>query len=110
MLSGCCEIFHFDADTMKMLDDKFAFAEKARSLSLSVPKTFLITDSEQVLKFDFNNEKRKYIFKSIVYDCVRRLDMTKLPMESLEKMAAHVISLPISKDNLWVLQEFIPGQ
>lgn len=109
VLSSCCENFHFDADTMKMLDNKFTFAEIARSLSLSVPKTFLITDSEQVLKFDFANEKRKYILKTIVYDSVLRLDLTKLPMESYEKMALHVKSKPISKDNPWILQEFIPG-
>ncbi|KJH71215.1 ATP-grasp domain-containing protein [Aliterella atlantica] len=110
VLSGCCETFHFDADTMKMLDNKFTFTQKARSLSLSVPKAYLITDPEQVLKFDFSNEKNKYILKSIVYDPVFRLDLTKLPMESLEKMAIHVRNLPISKDNPWILQEFITGQ
>ncbi|MEH2027292.1 ATP-grasp enzyme [Nostoc sp.] len=109
VLSGYCENFHFDADTMSMLDNKFTFAEIARSLSLSVAKTFLITDSEQVLKFDFTNEKRKYILKSIVYDSVLRLDLTKLPMDSQAKMALHVQSKPISKDKPWVLQEFIPG-
>ena len=30
-------------------------------------------------------------------------------MESREKMAVHVRSKPISKDNPWILQEFIPG-
>jgi len=110
VLSSCCETFHFDADTMKMLDDKFAFAEIARSLSLSVPKTFLITEPEQVLNFDFSHEKNKYILKSIAYDSIFRLDMTKLPMESHEKMAVHVRSLPISKDNPWILQEFITGK
>ncbi|MEH2115026.1 ATP-grasp enzyme [Nostoc sp.] len=109
VLSGYCENFHFDADTMSMLDNKFTFAEIARSLSLSVAKTFLITDSEQVLKFDFTNEKRKYILKSIVYDSVLRLDLTKLPMDSQGEMALHVKSKPISKDKPWVLQEFIPG-
>ncbi|AFZ23631.1 putative ATP-grasp enzyme [Cylindrospermum stagnale PCC 7417] len=109
VLSGYCENFHFDADTMKMLDNKFTFAETARSLSLSVPKTFLITDPEQVLKFDFANEKRKYILKSIIYDSVLRLDLTKLPMDSPEKMALHVKSKPISQDKPWILQEFIPG-
>ncbi len=109
VLSGYCENFHFDADTMNMLDNKFTFAEIARSLSLSVPKTFLITDPEQILKFDFSNEKRKYILKSIVYDSVLRLDLTKLPMESDEEMALYVKSKPISKDNPWILQEFIPG-
>ena len=110
VLSGCCEVFHLDADETKMLDEKFAFAEKARSLGLSVPKTFLITQPEQVLNFDFSNEKRKYILKSIAYDSVHRLDMTKYPMESKEAMAVHVRSLPISKDNPWIMQEFIPGK
>ena len=110
VLAGCCETFHFDADTMKMLDDKFTFTELARSLSLSVPKAVLITDPEQVLNFDFSNEKNKYILKSIVYDPIFRLDMTKLPMESWEKMAVHVRNLPISKDNPWILQEFITGK
>ncbi|MBE9223893.1 ATP-grasp enzyme [Phormidium sp. LEGE 05292] len=110
ILSGCCEVFHCDADVTKMLDDKFAFAEKARSFGLSVPKTFLITNPEEVLNFDFSQEKRKYILKSIAYDSVHRLDMTKFPMETREKMANHVRSLPISKDNPWIMQEFIPGK
>lgn len=110
VLSGCCEVFHFDADVTQMLDDKFTFAEKARSLGLSVPKTFLITNPEQVINFDFSGEKRKYILKSIRYDSVHRLDMTKYPMESKEATAVHVRNLPISEDNRWILQEFIPGQ
>jgi predicted ATP-grasp superfamily ATP-dependent carboligase len=110
VLSGCCEIFHFDADVTKMLDDKFAFAEKARSLSLSVPKSFKITAPEQVLNFDFSNEKNKYILKSIPYDSVRRLNMTKLPCDTPEETAAFVKSLPISEEKPWIMQEFIPGK
>lgn len=110
VLSGCCEVFHFDAEVTKMLDDKFAFARKARSLSLSVPQTFLITNPEQVLNFDFSHEQRKYILKSIAYDSIHRLDMTKLPMDSSTQMVTHVRSLPISKDNPWIMQEFIPGK
>jgi predicted ATP-grasp superfamily ATP-dependent carboligase len=109
-LSACCEVFHFDAEVTKMLDDKFAFSQKALSLGLSVPNTVLMTDPEQVLNFDFTNSKRKYILKSIAYDSIHRLDMTKLPMDSREKMATHVRSLPISKDNPWLMQEFIPGK
>ena len=30
-LSPYCEVFHIDAATCEMLDDKFAFSEKARS-------------------------------------------------------------------------------
>lgn len=110
VLSGCCEVFHFDADITKMLDDKFAFSEKARSLGLSVPKSFKITAPEQILNFDFSNETRKYILKSIPYDSVRRLNMTKLPCDTPEETAAFVKSLPISEEKPWIMQEFIPGK
>ena len=103
-------MFHFDAEVTKMLDDKFAFAQTARSLGLSVPKSFLITDPQQVLDFDFSNEKRKYILKSIPYDSVRRLDLTKLPCDTPEQTAAFVKDLPISESKPWILQEFIPGK
>lgn len=109
-LSGYCEVFHFDADITKMLDDKFAFSEKARSLGLSVPKSFKITRPEQVLNFDFTNETRKYILKSIPYDSVRRLNLTKLPCTTPEETAAFVKSLPISAEKPWIMQEFIPGK
>ena len=110
VLSGCCEVFHFDADITKMLDDKFAFSEKARSLGLSVPKSFLITAPQQVLDFDFSNEKNKYILKSIPYDSVRRLNLTKLPCDTPEETAAFVKSLPISEEKPWIMQEFISGK
>ena len=110
VLSGCSESFHFDADITRMLDDKFAFAETARSFSLSVPKSFKITAPEQVLNFDFTNEKRKYILKSIPYDQVRRLNLTKLPCDTQAETEAFVKSLPISEEKPWIMQEFIPGK
>ena len=109
-LSEYCEVFHVDADVCEMLDDKYAFSEKARQLGLSVPKSFKITSPEQVLNFDFSQETRKYILKSIPYDSVRRLDLTKLPCESTEKTEAFVRSLPISPEKPWIMQEFIPGK
>jgi predicted ATP-grasp superfamily ATP-dependent carboligase len=109
-LSDCCEVFHFDAEITQMLDDKFAFAETARSLGLSVPKSFKITHPEQVLNFDFSHETRPYILKSIAYDSVRRLNLTKLPCDTPQATAAFVRSLPISESKPWILQEFIPGQ
>ena len=110
VLSGCCEVFHFDAQVTTLLDDKYAFAETARSQGLSVPKSFKITNPQQVLDFDFSNEKRKYILKSIPYDSVRRLNLTKLPCETTEATAAFVNSLPISEEKPWIMQEFIPGK
>ena len=104
------EFFHFDADVTSMLDDKFAFAETALKFGLSVPKSFKITDPEQVLNFDFSHEKRKYILKSIPYDQVRRLNLTKLPCPTPAETAAFVKSLPISEEKPWIMQEFIPGK
>ncbi|MEH2069028.1 MAG: ATP-grasp domain-containing protein [Nostoc sp.] len=109
-LSEYCEVFHFDADITQKLDDKFELAETARSLGLSVPKSFKITSAEQVLNFDFSGESRKYILKSIPYDSVRRLDLTKLPCTTPEETAAFVKSLPISPEKPWIMQEFIPGE
>ncbi|GAA6618110.1 ATP-grasp domain-containing protein [Scytonema sp. NUACC26] len=109
-LSPYCEVLHFDAEVTKMLDDKFAFSEKARELGLSVPKSFKITNPEQVLNFDFSQETRKYILKSIPYDSVRRLDLTKLPCNTPEETAAFVKSLPIAPEKPWIMQEFIPGK
>lgn len=109
-LSGCCEVFHLDANVTQMLDDKFAFAEQARSLNLSVPQSFRITDPDQVLDFDFSHESRPYILKSIPYDAVRRLDLTKLPCQTRTETEAFVRSLPISVDRDWIMQEFITGQ
>ncbi|MBD2346874.1 ATP-grasp domain-containing protein [Anabaena subtropica] len=109
-LSRYCEVFHFDADITQMLDDKFALTEKARSLGLSVPKSFKITSPEQVINFDFSGESRQYILKSIPYDSVRRLDLTKLPCATPEETAAFVRSLPISPEKPWIMQEFIPGE
>ena len=109
VLSPYCEVFAFDAEITKMLDNKFTFSEKARSLGLPAPKTFLITDPEQVLNFDFAADGSRYILKSIAYDSVHRLALLKLPC-SAEKMAEYVYSLPLSKNNPWIMQEFITGQ
>ncbi|NJR19379.1 MAG: ATP-grasp enzyme [Calothrix sp. CSU_2_0] len=109
-LSQDCEVFHCDVEITQMLDDKHAFSEKARSFGLSVPKSFKITNPEQVINFDFSQEKRKYILKSIPYDSVRRLNLTKLPCDTPEETAAFVRSLPISPEKPWIMQEFIPGK
>ncbi|MEP1080250.1 hypothetical protein NDI52_33345 [Leptolyngbya sp. PL-A3] len=110
MLAGACEVFHFDPAVTQMLDDKFAFAEAARAIGLSVPKSYLITHPQQVLDFDFSGETHPYILKSIPYDSVRRLDLTKLPCSTRPETEAFVRSLPISPAKPWIMQEFIRGQ
>jgi predicted ATP-grasp superfamily ATP-dependent carboligase len=106
-LSAYCEVLHFDADITQMLDNKFTFCQTARSFGLSAPKVFCITDSQQILDFDFAQDGSKYILKSIPYDSVRRLDLTKLPFAGMEN---YIRALPISPEKPWVMQEFIKGQ
>ncbi|MBC6471690.1 MAG: ATP-grasp domain-containing protein [Hormoscilla sp. GM102CHS1] len=110
LLSPHCEALTFDAEITEMLDNKFTFCQKARELGLTAPKAFLITDPEQVLNFDFTADGSQYIIKSISYNSLYRLDMTKLPMSSKEQMASFVKGLPISESQPWIMQEFISGQ
>ena len=109
-LSSHCEVLHVDPARIARLDDKFQFARAAETLGLAVPKSFLITDPEDVARFDFSRERRSYILKSIAYDSVRRLDLTRLPAETAEATATFARSLPISAENPWIMQEFIPGR
>ncbi len=107
LLSPYCEVIHFSPDLTQMLDNKFTLCEKARSLGLSAPKSFLITEPQQILDFDFLADGSRYILKSIRYNSVSRLDMTQLPFKGME---SYVKNLPISKENPWTMQEFIPGE
>lgn len=110
ILSPYCAVMHADADTLQRLDDKYEFAIAAQSLGLRVPQSYRITKPQQVLDFDFTNAQRKYILKSIPYDSVRRLDLTRLPCDTPAETAAFVKSLPISECKPWIMQEYIPGQ
>ncbi|MCW2868090.1 MAG: ATP-grasp enzyme, partial [Marmoricola sp.] len=96
-LAEHCEVVHLDADVLEELDDKFRFARRARSLGLRVPDTHLVTDPEQVLARDFSGATRPYLLKSIAYDPVHRLDLTRLPFGPVEAMEEFVRSLPISE-------------
>ncbi|MEL6929507.1 MAG: ATP-grasp enzyme [Cyanobacteria bacterium J06600_6] len=106
-LEPYCESLHLDPEETIILDDKHAFCSKAREFGLSAPKVFRITDPQQILDFDFASDGSKYIVKSIPYDSVLRLDLTRLPFP---EMSEYVRSLPISESKPWVMQEFIRGQ
>ncbi|MEL7075170.1 MAG: ATP-grasp enzyme [Cyanobacteria bacterium J06555_3] len=106
-LEPYCESIHLDPAETAILDDKHAFCTKAREFGLSAPKVWRITDPQQILDFDFASDGSKYIVKSIPYDSVLRLDLTRLPFPEMEE---YVRSLPISESKPWVMQEFIRGQ
>ena len=109
-LESECRVLHAKPDVIERVDDKFQFAQASESFGLFAPKSFLITDPQQVIDFDFSKETRPYILKSIAYDSVRRLDLTKLPCSTPEQTAAFVSDLPISAARPWVMQEFIAGK
>jgi predicted ATP-grasp superfamily ATP-dependent carboligase len=106
-LEPYCESIHLDLEETAILDDKYAFCSKAREFGLSAPKVFHITDPQQILDFDFASDGSKYIVKSIPYDSVLRLDLTRLPFP---EMAEYLQNLPLSESKPWVMQEFIRGQ
>ena len=106
-LAPYCDSIHLDPEVTEILDDKYAFCRKAKELGLSAPKVFRISDPQQVLDFDFESDGSQYILKSIPYDSVLRLDLTRLPFPEME---AYVRGLPISEAKPWVMQEFIRGQ
>ncbi|MEL6909953.1 MAG: ATP-grasp enzyme [Cyanobacteria bacterium J06629_2] len=106
-LEPYCESIHLDPAETAILDDKHAFCTKAREFGLSAPKVWRISDPQQILDFDFASDGSKYIVKSIPYDSVLRLDLTRLPFPEMEE---YVRSLPISESKPWVMQEFIRGQ
>ncbi|MGB3299367.1 MAG: hypothetical protein WBA76_13945 [Phormidesmis sp.] len=107
VLDPYCESIHLEPEETKILDDKYAFCSKAASLGLSAPKVFRITDPQQILDFNFQTTSSQYIVKSIPYDSVLRLDLTRLPFPEMEE---YVLSLPISESKPWVMQEFIRGK
>eukprot|EP00466_Bigelowiella_natans_P009138 jgi/Bigna1/37936/e_gw1.22.24.1 len=105
-----CEVLHFDYDDCRTLDDKYLFCAKARALGLPAPQVHLITSPEQLASFDFSAPEhvgRQYIIKSICYDSVTRLDLTRLPCPNIKEFA---FKLPITKAKPWVLQEFVKGK
>jgi predicted ATP-grasp superfamily ATP-dependent carboligase len=109
-LAPHCQVMHLDVKTLLQLDDKSEFAAAAQAIGLSVPKSYRITSAQQVMDFDFSDADRPYIIKSIPYDSIRRLDLTRLPCETPAQTAAFVKSLPISESQPWVMQEYITGQ
>src|SRR6476661_5462605 len=92
VLSPHCKVMHVDFDTLQRLDDKYELAKTAEALELRVPKSYRITNPQQVIDFDFSDAQRPYILKSIPYDYIRRLDLTKLPCETATETAAFVKS------------------
>ena len=112
-LAPFCEVVHAEVATIEMLDDKERFCTYAASLGLDAPEVHRVTDAEQVADFDFGapgRAGRTYVLKSIPYDPVHRLDLTRLPLSTREETLAFARSKPISPETPWLLQEFVAGE
>lgn len=105
-----CETIQDNLKNLQMLSDKFAFAERIRSLGLTAPRTYKITHAKQVLEFDFGKARCQFILKSILDNNLTRWDLIKLPCATRQQTVDYVNSLNISEEFPWVLQEFIPGK
>lgn len=109
-LSAHCEVLHVDPATLDLLDDKHEFAVSAADAGLGVPETHRITKAQQVQDLDHDGTVGRYVLKSIAYDPVWRLDLTRFPRESPSQTVETISNRPISVDNPWILQEFVDGQ
>ena len=105
-----CQTVYADLELVQMLSNKYEFHRQARSLGLTVPKTYKITSAQQVLDFDFSKEKCQFILKSIADDTVTRWYLTKLPRPTRQDTVDYLNTLTISERKPWIMQEFIPGK
>lgn len=109
LLSYNCQTLHGDFEQLQMLSNKQTFIDYAHSLGLTVPKTFQITDRNQILTFDFSQEKRPFILKSVKYNSIARTNLIKIPCETREKTIEYIQSLPIDENSPWIMQEYLSG-
>ncbi|MBO1755464.1 hypothetical protein [Allobranchiibius sp. CTAmp26] len=109
VLSAYCEVLHGTPEVIARLDDKFEFSAMATEVGLSVPECHRITSPQQLRDFDFGSRATPFILKSLAYDPVNRLDLTRLPTATPEQLEEFLADKPISEANPWILQAFIAG-
>ncbi|KZF19109.1 hypothetical protein L228DRAFT_285977 [Xylona heveae TC161] len=104
-----CKAIQHDAETTRMLHEKYTFIEETRSLGLTVPETHIVTSHESVMAILRDADKKRYIMKPVGMDDANRGDMTLLPRATADETSRHLSNLAISEDQPWVLQQFIRG-
>lgn len=114
-----CRTLQYNPRTCKILHEKDLFIEKTKELGLTVPDTHRFIDKEAMLEFldqaakdrkDAKGAQKLYILKCIGVDDVFRANVPLLPcLNSVDTQAA-LQNIRISKDNPWILQQYISGQ
>ena len=110
VLSEYCEVLHGTPDVIARLDDKFQFSSMATEVGVPVPECHRITSPQQLRDFDFASRATPFILKSLAYDPVNRLDLTRLPTQTSQQLEDFMADKPISEANPWILQAFIAGE
>lgn len=105
-----CQTLHADFEQVQMLSNKQKFIDYAQSRGLNVPKSFYITDPNQILSFDFSQEKRSFILKSLRYNTIARTNLVQIPRPTRKETIAYVNSLIINEQYPWIMQEYLHGK
>ena len=118
-LTDCCCI-QFNAEITALLHDKATFLHYTQELGLPVPRTYNLTSTAAACKVLEDLEERskqkkqvaaqRFILKPVGVDDANRGNMTLLPLSTPIETVAYVKRFPITKDNAWILQQYIPGE
>ena len=89
------------------MSNKYAFIERARSLNLSVPFSFLITSREQLLQFNYDCS---YICKPATFASLHHEKTIILPRSTPSETIEYINRLSISEHRPYLLQKYLSGQ
>lgn len=118
-----CRAVQFDVERTKLLHEKGSFMDHTRSLGLRVPESYLVRSEEEMvsalqkaaglsLGYGVKGCKGRFIVKSVGTNDKSRGELLLLPLQTEEQTRSHIArlaSLGISKEEPWLLQEFIDG-
>ncbi|TLS24371.1 hypothetical protein PpBr36_09130 [Pyricularia pennisetigena] len=108
--STSCRCVQLTEKVTVRLHEKNSFIREAVRLGLPVPETHEVAAHQDVLRVLDRSEKgRQFIMKPVGMDDAHRGDMTLLPLVTAAETEKHVLGLPISSANPWIVQQFIPG-
>ncbi|KAI9840264.1 MAG: hypothetical protein M1837_001799 [Sclerophora amabilis] len=105
-----CMAIQFDVKLTTTLHEKHSFIEYTASIGLNTPETHHVSSRASAHKVLNNAIEKRYIMKNVGVDDASRGDMTFLPRPTLSETYHHLLSMDISPQNPWVLQQYIRGK
>ncbi|KAI9762672.1 MAG: hypothetical protein M4579_000290 [Chaenotheca gracillima] len=105
-----CKAVQFDTQLTTTLHEKHTFIQNTAALGLNTPETHHVTSRASAHKILHNADAKHYIMKNVGVDDASRGDMTLLPRPTTSETYHHLSAMNISKENPWVLQQYIRGE